>query len=268
LSLAVFDVQHKSNLLHNQAMKKYLILASVCLILQGCNSVQTSVALSRLQSPETRGDSLKFAGELGYGATTDIQVVLDASTRPPAINTPAKMSTGNELYTKIILDVLPWLDLDLRDAIFNYTPAVLTAKAQVLGQHSKESKDGNFSLSFAGAVGGTSLYKSGSQLGAFGPGGYSWNVDLTTTMQSLAVISGYRFNSSLLLYGGFFRDTDYASGTIHQATSDNGQSPAAQYSIGGDAINLGGNLDLEIALNNTHMAFLTLELERSVEFPR
>jgi len=239
-------------------IKKLISCRKILLItflLCGCNSLTIHLPVARFESPEAAGETWKKHLSVGGAGTHDVTVVQDASTRPPTIGTPS-ISQGGNAPLRFSLGFWERFELGLHYGITN-APFMVSGKFQILGDPIVKAKGGNFSIAVTAAAGVESSTNNGTQLGTFGPGGYPWNATANTQVQDYALIAGIRLTDNLLLYGGPFISKYNMTGNVHDNQSDNGTSPAADYSINGSGQNTGGNLAIQLDTSNTFS--LTLE---------
>jgi hypothetical protein len=213
----------------------------VVLTTAACNSISTNLPASRFESPEVPGH---LRWRVGGGAGTDQQVTFtdDASNRPVTFVNAVSLIPEFPLV-RGSLGLSDRFEIGVRYGF----PSVFLAKAkfQILGEAADLASKGNMSLAVTAGAGADYTSRSGSQEGTFGPGGYGWSASSTTSIYDFSIIAGVRPSDNLLVFASPFVSTYGINGSINQAASDNGQSPAANYPLIGNGVSYGGSLGLE-----------------------
>lgn len=219
--------------------------------------MKAELPASRMESPEVLGNEGKRVGfQVGASATQDFTLTGDASARPPTLNNPILERSG-DLSGALSYGAFDRIDLGLKTSAGS-SPYVLSAKFQIIGDPSTSAKAGNFSLAFTAGVGVNVVARKGDQNGLFGSGGHNWNSQLTEKLGDFALIAGYRVSDTALLYFGGFAQNITLDGKIDHARSDDGTSPAAEYSVSYKGRHRGANLGAMIEFG-TAPAYLVLE---------
>jgi hypothetical protein len=220
--------------------ERIMVLVALASMLSGCQTMKAELPASRMESPETLGNTEKRVGfNIGVAATQDLQITSDASYRPPNLTSPVLEQSAN-MSGAVSYGAFDRIDLGVKSSL-GPSPAVLSAKFQVIGEPSATAKSGNFSLSVSAGLGYWTVNRSGDQNGTLGPGGYNWSSKLTEKLTDFAVIAGVRVSDRALLYFGGFAQNITLDGKISHSLSDNGTSPAAEYSVSYTGKQRGGN---------------------------
>ena len=201
--------------------------------------------MSRFESPEANGVEHRVMLSANLTAAHDDTFTTDASRRPPDLTKPA-IESDTVIGGSGSFGVLENFDLGLHTTA-GPSPFVLVAKFQLMGDSSSAAKEGNTSIAITGSAGWGGKAKDGDQSGTFGPGGHNWSGKVDNTMTDVALIIGHRVKDSLLFYGGVFYSDYRVTATINQSISDDGLSPAGNYSVSTTGYQKGANIGLQFS---------------------
>jgi len=229
----------------------------------GCANLQTTLPTTRFESSEVPGH-LHARFTVGAGTAEDITITNDASLRPVVFNEYITQSA--ELLAKASLGLGERFEISVKGAL---PSSILTkGKFQFVGDPAANAKEGNFSITITAGIGDSYLGKSGDQNGTFGPGGYNWSAYVGTVIYDVGLIAGYRPSDRFIIYGGPFFSAYSLYGSINQAQSDNGLSPAQNYPLSGNGTSYGGNLGAQIYFGSKRKFSLILDLTaQSLQWP-
>lgn len=230
-----------------------MLILALSFLTTACASLHVDLTMNRFDLPETNGMTGSRA-QLNVQAETveNYKVSSDASRRPPDIASPkVERSAAASVHGSVSL--AEKLDFSVKTTI-GRSPTMFALKYQILGSSLAESKKGDLSLAVSGAYGFGSSRNSGDQNGEFGPGGYGWNGQINSGVSDVALIAGTRLSETGLFYGSVFYTNYRLDSRISHAASDNGTSPAAEYSVGANGYQRGANLGFAI-FPNTNTIF-------------
>ncbi len=193
----------------------FVIIIGSCLFV-GCASIRTDSSNPSLQSPIT-ATSEKLGFNLELGSSDRIKFTDDASARPPTI--ALVHSRSNDVRANLLYGINQ--SLDISAGITSSAGLNLSSRLRLMGDHASTwSMAGTFFLNFDNSS------KSGDQLGEFGPSGYNWKADASSTLSALGVAVGYRSSENLLFIAnaGVGQTTAKLEITQEPGTSDPGGS--------------------------------------------
>jgi long-subunit fatty acid transport protein len=163
-------------------MLKKIAFISIILLLTGCeSSPEYNARMARLDNPEVHSEAFKFRTSIGSDGTHEIS--LDRSRKlgsGRAARIDTAMTLGKGFEAKYVYNGFEKLSL----------------KYQFYGAGRESASAGNWS--HAVSLG----YGEGKDDGYLYDDNYSWYQKVK--FLDLALISGYRFNDSIQVYGGFF----------------------------------------------------------------
>jgi len=201
-------------------------LLALALVASGCateRDVIVKVPLSRLETPEPGprrlNVSLARTGEAKAYLTRD-QANVAPDTRNPTF------SEDDDLMVRFDGRVQPWLQLSFR-GVSNY--GAVQAKFMPL------QDAGPLSFAFTVGAGGSEDDFD------YNDGGTAARTTVDSDLIDLAAILGWRFDPSLMVYGGpWFTEVNYSGHHF----SDRGANPDVEFDYSGDLSVIGANLGL------------------------
>ncbi|MEO8199145.1 MAG: hypothetical protein ABI679_01365 [Gemmatimonadota bacterium] len=209
-------------------------------LLSGC-AITLNLPANRFESPETQGSQGLYL-EAGVSGANKVVLVPSISASPPDVNSPAIVHENSGAAFGGGVGIVPRLDLGVH---FNgNAPTVFRAKYQFIGSGRSTTHAGIFSLAVSAGIGASKRDDSYRDT-------FSSTQGASTTKfitYDGSIIAGYRFSSSMLLYGSVFYTTTDVDGTITQTPTNN----VAQFR--GDARQKGANLGIE--LNTGHLGLI------------
>jgi hypothetical protein len=182
------------------------------LLAEGC-AITMNMPASRFESPETRGKLLKVQLDGGLQGSHTVVVVNDITANPVQVNSPGFDRSNASFRGAFGLGIFRDLDLSLKLA-WN-SPTLFQVKYQILGKPELETQVGNIALAVTAAIG--TLQGTGSAAGVLN--NLAAKYDLTATTYDLALIAGYRFHETFMVYGGPFVTSTSFSGHVDQTTT-------------------------------------------------
>lgn len=171
---------------------KTIYSLAILFLLSSC-SVVVKTPMNRFDSPETRGEGGKFEGLVGYQGRNETQLTPDYLTTAPTVTSPSMPPPGHRVIMNGSVGLIESLDLTI-----NLNEARAGLKWQLLGAPFEGAKKGNIPLSVTSSVASAKESDSGTV------GNNNRSVDVKELVYDLAVVSGYRFDKTLLAYGGPF----------------------------------------------------------------
>lgn len=168
---------------------QFLVIASAITFLCGCASIRTDSSNPSLQSPLTTA-SEKLGFNLEMGSSDRIKFTDDASARPPTI--ALEHSRSNDFRTYLAYGINERFDVSA--GLTSSVGINLTSRFRLMG-------DSNSTWATAGTLffSYDSSSKSGDQNGEFGPAGFNWNADASSTLSALGIALGYRVSENALI---------------------------------------------------------------------
>lgn len=178
-------------------MKK-LLLAFAALALSAC-SITTRTPMTRFESPEAQGETLRGEVVSGLQARNEIQITPDYTRQGPSLDNASVEDPAYRLYAHGAVGLGERVDVS-----FSGLTSRFGAKVQVLGDPRTTAAPGNFPVAVYGGV-------SWSKENETNTGTYANNMvtnyrsyELKELQYDIGLLFGYRIAKQLLIYGGPF----------------------------------------------------------------
>jgi hypothetical protein len=208
----------------------------------GCSTIHGS-----LVSPEIETPSITAAKRIDFNASMspsrDITLYLDASARPPTVASSTIDRGKSALYGGIAYGFEPPIALSggllgtdaLVDGVWG------GAKVQFFGNRGWLA-EGSFQLAAFARIGYSSGSDEGERNGEFGPHGFPWESERSSTFAHVGASIGYLLSDWLLPFVGVGTGTASTEAEIVQKQSTDGVTSAGgtyQREVDGDVQSLG-----------------------------
>jgi hypothetical protein len=167
------------------------------LTLNGC-AITAHTPLTRFESPEVQGETLRAEGFIGYQGRNEISFTPDFTTTPPDLSNGSIEEPDHRIMAQGAVGLGRRFDLSV-----NGPGARIGGKFQLLGEPAINSEQGNFPVSVYG--GGTLSRENqtdrDSLAGANSP---ERRFNLRELQIDLGLVAGLRLAPQVLIYGGPF----------------------------------------------------------------
>jgi hypothetical protein len=226
-----------------RSLARPLLLLSFYAALSGGCAITMNMPVVRFESPEAQGELGKGFVGVGYAGDNDLTVVSD--TTSASLSDARTFSPSRVVSLLFGMGLLERLDLGFRSSgsilgpLTGAAPTVLGLKYQLLGAPRATAQPGQFALALSAGGGWKSQQKTDSDSFT----SISATSEAKFTQWDLALIGGYRFSPSGLVYSSLFHAPFHYSATVVQ--SGTGANPP--FTVEGDATQTGVSLGLELS---------------------
>lgn len=208
-------------------MKRLLPL--LALLVAACAQVRVNTPNPRVETPEVRGDALKWKFGVAGGDSHHFYATHEGGKRPPDLNQP-DIAGNLDIYPGVAFQPVAPLEVGLEANILG-TGLNGLLKYQFVGEGTRHSEEGDLAAAIFLRTGFVQNSNSGDQESTFGSGGYKWSSKTENSFVHAGLSVGQHVSKVALLYAGVAGGNYWANARIDQdpGGTDPGGSYTASY---------------------------------------